>query len=358
MYGSRPVSTFNNSELPTCSLVIAAYNEEAFIEKKIENTLNLNYPSSLLNVYFVTDGSTDNTPEIIKKYPEFTLLHQDERKGKVAAIDRAMTYIKSEIVIFTDANTFLNQEALIMIGKCYADKTIGGVAGEKRVHVDKKADASSAGEGFYWKYETQLKKWDSALHSVVGTAGELFSILRALYTPVPPDTILDDFMISMRIAEKGHRIVYEPKAYALETSSANVKEELKRKIRIAAGGMQAITRLSTLLNPIHQPLLSFQYISHRVLRWTITPILLILVFLLNLYLVILRSGIIYDFILYAQLIFYCLALVGWQLERKQLKLKFAFVPYYFCIMNYAVIAGQVRFFRNKQSAIWDKSKRK
>lgn len=347
-----------DDRLPFCSLVIAAYNEEDLIQQKIENTLSLSYPQERLKIFFVTDGSTDKTPEIIKQYPQLILFHKDERKGKVAAMDRVMKYIDSEVVIFTDANTFLNKEALVAICKHYYDASVGGVAGEKRVSYGEKADASSAGEGIYWKYESQLKKWDSELYSVVGTAGELFSIRTNLYEPVRSDTILDDFMISMQVAEKGYRIIYEPDAFAIETSSENVKEELKRKVRIAAGGMQAIIRLRKLLNPFKFPILSFQYISHRVLRWTVAPILLIVLFSVSLYLMINGADKIYLVFFYLQVFFYGLAIIGWFLEKKQLKIKTTFIPYYFCIMNYAVIAGMVKFFQNKQSAVWVKARRK
>jgi cellulose synthase/poly-beta-1,6-N-acetylglucosamine synthase-like glycosyltransferase len=347
-----------NNYLPTCSLIIAAHNEEELIQRKIDNTLLLSYPKELLKIYFVTDGSNDKTPEIVKRYPQFTLLHLDERKGKVVAVDRAMHFVDSEIVVFSDANTFLNKESLMAICHHYSDSSVGGVAGEKRVAFNEKDDASSAGEGIYWKYESQLKKWDSELYSVVGTAGELFSIRRKLYEPVSPDTILDDFMISMRIAEKGYRIVYEPKAIATETGSENIKEELKRKIRIAAGGMQAIYNLRNLLNPFKFSILSFQYLSHRVLRWTIAPLLLIVLLFVNFYLVIEGKGEIYFVLFYLQVIFYALAIVGWFLEKKQLKIKTTFIPYYFCIMNYAVLAGMLKFFQNKQSAVWVKAKRK
>lgn len=357
-YGKRKIVSVDLNNLPTCSLVIAAYNEEDFIRPKIENTLALSYPAELFKIYFVTDGSSDLTPKIIKEFPQLNLLHKDERRGKVAAMDRAMEFIDSEIVVFTDANTFLNKNSILAICKHYVNEKVGGVAGEKRVSVDSSADASAAGEGMYWKFESQLKKWDSELYSVVGTAGELFSVRKSLYESVPLDTILDDFMISMKIAEKGYQIVYEPEAFAVETGSANIKEELKRKIRISAGGIQSIFRLKRLLNPFRNPVLTFQYLSHRVLRWTITPILLIVIFLLNLYFIFIGAGTSYIILFVLQLLFYSMAILGWVLAEKQITLKVVFIPYYFCIMNYAVLAGIIRFCRNEQSSVWEKSERK
>jgi len=343
---------------PASTLVVAAYNEEIFIQEKIENCLKLKYPEGKLKLLFVTDGSSDKTPEIISRCPQIQLLHQPERAGKIAAVHRAMTYVDTEIVVFTDANTFLNADALISICRHYKDTTVGAVAGEKRVQVNENADASAAGEGFYWKYESALKKWDSELYSVAGAAGELFSVRRSLYQDVPADTILDDFMISMLIAEKGYRIVYEPEAYAIETASENVSEELKRKIRIAAGGIQSILRLKSLFNPFKNPVLSFQYISHRVLRWTVTPFLLILVFILNVVLASESGATFYQLVFAGQILFYLLAILGLIMEKRQIRIKVLFIPYYFCVMNYAVLMGIIRYFSKKQSSIWEKALRK
>ncbi|RKR85489.1 cellulose synthase/poly-beta-1,6-N-acetylglucosamine synthase-like glycosyltransferase [Mucilaginibacter gracilis] len=347
----------NTDMLPTCTLVVAAYNEEQYMADKIKNTLQLKYPAGKLKFLFVTDGSDDSTPDIIKQYPHIQLMHKAERSGKIMAIHRAMKTVNTDITVFTDANTFLNEDAIINICRHYADQTVGAIAGEKRVKVDENADASAAGEGFYWKYESALKKWDSELYSVVGAAGELFSVRTSLYKPVEDDTILDDFMISMLIAKQGYRIVYEPAAYATETSSANVTEELKRKVRIAAGGIQSIIRLKALLNPFNYPLLSFQYISHRVLRWTITPFLLILSFILNIALAF-NGSTFYQLLLAAQILFYAMAILGWVMEKRELRIKVLFIPYYFCIMNYAVLAGIIRYSKKAQSATWEKAARK
>jgi len=345
-------------EPPTVSLIIAAYNEADLIADKIENSLALDYPRDKMQLIFITDGSTDDTAKIIQRYPEITLLNENIRSGKMAAIKRAIPFVKGEIMIFSDANTFLNEAAIKELVKHYQNEKVGAVAGEKRIFIPKKADASSAGEGFYWKYESLLKKWDYELYSNVGAAGELFSIRTALYQPVESDTIIDDHMIAMRIAEQGYVIAYEPKAYAMETASANTAEELKRKIRIAAGGIQSIVRLKKAANPFNYPLLTFQYLSHRVLRWTVTPFLMIAVLILNILIVAKYDILFYLLMLAAQFLFYGLSLAGLIFEQRNIRIKPFFIPYYFCLMNYAVVAGMIRYAQKNQSAAWEKSKRK
>lgn len=353
--GRRKEST-KELPLPTLTLVVAAYNEADILEEKISNTLALNYPADKLQLLFITDGSTDDSPAIIANYSQIKGMFSPERRGKIHAIHRAMTEVHSEIVVFTDANTFLNADALELIARCYEDPKVGAVSGEKRVQID--GGDAAANEGVYWKYESALKKWDSELYSVVGAAGELFSVRRSLYEPVTNDTILDDFMISMLIARQGYRIVYEPKAYAMELSSANVSEELKRKVRIAAGGIQSILRLKKLFNPFLNPVLSFQYISHRVLRWTVTPFLMIICLLVNAWIWSETEEVLYGVLLVGQSLFYASALVGWYLDSKNVKSRIFFIPYYFCMMNYAVFAGIGRYLRGSQSAVWAKSQRR
>ncbi|NCI45560.1 glycosyltransferase family 2 protein [Sediminibacterium soli] len=343
---------------PSLTVVIAAYNEENIIRAKIENTLSLDYPADKITYIVVTDGSTDATPAAVAAFPQVKLMHKEERSGKIAAVHRVMKEVDTDIVVYTDANTFLNREALRLMMRHYADPETGAVSGEKRVQVDARSDAT-AGEGFYWRYESKLKKWDSELYTVVGAAGELFSIRTSLYQPVPQNALLDDFMISMMIVLKGYRIIYEPDAYAMEKSSANVEEELKRKIRIASGGIQSMVWLKQLLNPFPRPLLSFQYISHRVLRWTAAPLLMLLAFVLNILMVADDAGWLYRLLLVMQIAFYASAVMGWLFEKKSIRVKILFIPYYFCVMNYAVLAGMLRYLRQKpQTGVWEKAKRK
>ena len=355
---SRPKNFKTDAALPSVTVLVAAWNEEVTIIDKIKNTLQLDYPKELLQIIFITDGSTDHTPDLIYPYKEIILMHNADRHGKMAAIKRAMPHVEGEIIVFSDANTFLNRQALLELVKHYENKKVGAVAGEKRIMVNQYADASAAGEGFYWKYESRLKKWDYELYSNVGAAGELFSIRASLYEPIASDTIIDDHMIAMRIAEKGYLIAYEPAAYASETASENTGEELKRKIRIAAGGIQSILRLKIAANPFRYPVLTFQYLSHRVLRWTVTPFLLVMALLTNIWIVSYHGAPFYTLLLTAQCIFYVLALLGFLMERKNIRVKPLCIPSYFCMMNYAVAAGIIRYINKSQSAAWERSLRK
>lgn len=347
---------------PEVTLFVAAYNEKDYVDAKVANSLEMDYPAHKIRQVWVTDGSDDGTPEILKKYADqgVEVYHEPARGGKIGAMNRGMKFITTPIVIFSDGNTMLGKESVRRIVNLFKNPQVGCVSGEKRIY-SKELDSAAGTEGIYWKYESKLKKWDAELFSVVGAAGELFAIRTELYQEVEKDTLLDDFIISLRIAMKGYTIQYDPEAYAIETSSANVKEELKRKIRIAAGGIQSIIRLKPLLNVFSYGMLSFQYISHRVLRWTIAPISLPIIFALNLWLSfyygVLNPANLYSWLMAGQIMFYMLAMLGWHFENKAIKIKVFFIPYYFFIMNYAVILGIKRYFKGKQSVNWERAKR-
>lgn len=350
-------TTLREEYLPAVTLIIPAYNEADFIEEKAKNSLELNYPKDKLRILFVTDGSKDDTVEILNSIDGVEVSHEDRRAGKAAAENRSMKLVETPIVIFCDANTHLNENAIRELVKHYQNPKVGAVAGEKHVMSADQDNASGSGEGLYWRYESALKRLDSELHTVVGAAGELISFRTELVEDLEEDTILDDFVQSLRICLKGYRVLYEPKAVASETASANVSEELKRKVRIAAGGWQAMFRLSSLLNIFRHPVLSFQYISHRVLRWSLSAFALPIVFFLNVLLWFQVGSELYGFLLMAQVGFYLMALLGWVMRNKKVKIKGFFVAYYFCVMNYAVYAGLIRFFSGKQQSTWEKSKR-
>jgi biofilm PGA synthesis N-glycosyltransferase PgaC len=346
----------SETELPSLTVLIAAYNEKRFIREKLENSLALDYPPHKREIWVVTDGSDDGTPELVQEFSEVRLHHQPERKGKLAAVDRIMPQINSDIVVFTDANTHLNRPALLELVRHFQDENVGVVAGEKRIRVRTGSSSTEAGEGLYWKYESQLKRWDAKMSSVLGAAGELFAIRRKLYQTVAPDTIVEDFVLSMEIVRNGYRGAYAPEAYAQESGSATLGEEWKRKVRIAAGGAQAFLRLGGLLNPFRHGVLSWQYFSHRVLRWTLAPFSLPFILLLNMYLAWAAGGIFAIFLVLQGLIYF---LGAWELLR-QLKGEAkgpGFVAFYFLTMNAAIWVGWWRFLRGRQSVLWEKAER-
>ncbi|MEX0636294.1 MAG: glycosyltransferase, partial [Ferruginibacter sp.] len=323
------------------------------------NCMAIQYPANKLKIYFVADGSTDETTEIISRQPRVELLFEQKRAGKVAAINRAMQHITTEFVVFCDANTVLNKECIAEIIKHYKDEKVGAVAGEKKViAAGENADAAGAGESLYWKYESVLKKMDSAFYTVVGAAGELFSVRTRLYEHVGNEVLLDDFIISMNICKKGYKVVYEPAAFATEPPSFSIQEEQKRKIRISAGGFQSVWMLKDLLNIFKYWRLSFQYISHRVLRWIVCPLLLPFILMFNIFILIADYQLLYQLLLAAQIIFYSAAAIGGYFAAKNIKVKSLYIPYYFVFMNMALFLGFRRFFSKSQSVLWDKAKRK
>lgn len=337
-------------DLVPVTLIVAAFNEEKIMRTKIANTLQLDYPQEKFNIIFVTDGSTDGSNAMIKQFPAIKLLYEPERRGKLAAMNRAVRHVEGGILIFSDANTVLNSDCIHKLVRHFNDPRVGGVAGEKRIISE---DGVAGGEGTYWKYESLLKRLDSDLYSVVGAAGELFSIRSALYTPLNEDIILDDFVQSLKLCEKGYVVRYEPDAFAGERASSTLAEEKERKIRISAGGFQAIRKLKGLLNIFRYGILSFQYISHRVLRWTLCPLSLVLALISSGYLYMYASDSIYKAAVVLQVIFYLLAVAGLFLRWRIL-----YLPFYFCFMNYCVFAGFLRFVQGRQPAAWQKAERR
>jgi cellulose synthase/poly-beta-1,6-N-acetylglucosamine synthase-like glycosyltransferase len=357
----RILPEVKSEDLPRVCMFVAAYNESNYVNVKVANLLELDYPKELIQYLWITDGSDDGTPELLKKYPEMEVHHLPKRSGKIHAMNRGIQFVDAPIVIFSDSNTTLCKQAIRVMVETFRDPQVGCIAGEKRIVTHKTDGAAGSGENIYWKFESWLKRMDSELNSAVGAAGELFAIRTSLYSEVENDTILDDFMISLRIAKQGYHIAYTPNAYAIETASVNVSEELKRKIRIAAGGLQTVVRLKELLNPFRYGWLSVQYFSHKVLRWTLAPIALFCLLVVNFFLV-LNSGNwdfddFYTAFFYLQAFLYLLALLGALIERHKIRFKLLFVPFYFVAMNYASILGMIRFLKGKQSVNWEKSER-
>ena len=340
---AKPLADITDDRLPEVTLMVCAYNEEDIIAEKMDNTRRLDYPSDRLHLVWVTDGSNDNTNVLLSAYPEVKVIYFPERRG-TAALKHGIKEIDTEIIMMTDANTMLNPEAVREVARLMQDPKVGCVSGEKKVMARSDSDEAAQGEGLYWKYESTLKRLDSELYSAMGAAGELCVIRRQLMTDIPDDTLLDDFIISMEIVKKGYKIAYTSNAYAMEYGSADLHEESKRKRRIAAGGLQSCWRLRSLMNPLRHQVVAFQFVSHRVLRWTITPVCLFALVPLNTLLVLSGEGIVYTIIWILQILFYASAAAGVRISK------------YFIFMNLNVFRGMAYLFNNS-TGMWEKAKR-
>lgn len=346
--------------LPHVTLFVTAFNEEQFVDEKIANSHALDYPADRLHLVWVTDGSDDNTNQLLAKYSDVKVFFEPERRGKVHAMKRGLQLIDTDIVIFTDANTMLSAESVKEMVRLFENPQIGCVAGEKRISSDIRQNAASSGEGAYWRYESWIKRNDATAGSAIGAAGELFAMRRSLYQPISDNTLLDDFEISLRIALTGYKIGYSPRACAIERPSANIGEEMKRKVRIAAGSFQTMLRLGGLFNFFSHPMLTFQYVSHKVLRWVLVPLAMVLIIPLNIYFCVINNfsiNNIYTWTLAAQILFYVATFVGFALQNKKLNASWIYIPYYFFLANKAMWLGFWRFCRNKQSVNWERAKR-
>lgn len=343
---------------PAVCIMIPAYNEADCVVQKVRNTDDLDYPKEKLKIIWVTDGSTDSTVNLLSQYHDIIVLHNKERKGKAQAINRGLKKTDAPIVVFTDANTYLNRESIREMVRLFADEKTGCVTGEKRLSISGKQRAVSAGEGLYWQYESLIKRLESITGSVMGAVGELFAIRRELFDELSHDTLLDDFTISLQIACKGYHIKYSPFAWSIETSSASIHEEIKRKIRIAVGGLQTLSRMTRLLNPLKYGMLTWKYISHKVLRWTVVPFAFPLAFLTNLILIVHpEKQPLYCWLFLLQMVYYVFVLGGAVFQHKKTGLKAIFAPYYLFMMNYAVIRGLFQFLTGRYSVNWQKARR-
>lgn len=346
-----------DSQLPDVVFMVCAYNEQDVVEMKMQNIHELDYPKDKLHVVWVTDGSSDNTNEYLKAYPEVEVIYSPERRGKTAALNHGLSMVTSDITVMTDANTMVNREAIREIVRCMQDPKVACVAGEKRVMSRHEGEIAAEGEGLYWKYESALKRLDSELYSAMGAAGELNAIRTHLYEKMSETALLDDFVMSMKMVEQGYKITYTSEAYAMEYGSANLEEESKRKRRIAAGGLQSSWWLRSMMNPFKNFMAAFQFVSHRVLRWSITPIALMALIPLNVALVMMKAGTVYTIIWILQILFYLTAFSGYLLEQHGHKNKLLYVPYYFLFMNINVFRGMHYLKTHQGGGTWEKAKR-
>lgn len=336
---------------PTLSFIVPALNEEAVIAAKLENLLGLDYPPTLREIIVVADGSTDRTVEIVQKYAErgVRLLFQPERRGKIAAMNRAVPEARGEILIFSDANTFMEPGSIQALVRNFADPQVACVSGEKRIRPATQIQAE--GESAYWRYESMLKWAESQVSTAIGALGEFFAIRRTLYRLLEEDSIIEDFVLSMRLVMEGWRVIYEPAAITWEEASPTLRGEWTRRVRMAAGGFQAMWRLRGLFAPRYG-LIAFQYFSHKVLRW-LAPLFMLLA--LGATAAFARQPF-YRLCLWGQLGFYALAGLGGLLEAVGVRSKWLRILFYFCFTNATALGGLARYLSRKQTVLWTKAR--
>lgn len=336
---------------PTITFIVPALNEEAVIAEKLGNLLTLDYPPALREIIIIADGSTDRTVEIVQAYADqgIKLLFQPERRGKIAAMNRAAPEAQGDLLIFSDANTFMEPGSVQALVRNFADPQVACVSGEKRIRPA--AAVQAQGESAYWRYESALKRAESQVSTAIGALGEFFAIRRTLYCPLEEDAIIEDFVLSMRLVMEGWRVIYEPAAVTWEEASPSLRGEWMRRVRMAAGGFQAMRQLRGLLSPRYG-LIAFQYFSHKVLRW-LAPLFMLLALGTA---AALTSWPFYRLCFWGQIGFYALAGLGGLLEIVGVRSKWLQIPFYFCFTNATALGGLVRYFSRKQTVLWARAR--
>jgi cellulose synthase/poly-beta-1,6-N-acetylglucosamine synthase-like glycosyltransferase len=361
-HGQQPALT----PQPAVTLLISAYNEEEVIARKLENSLELDYPRDRLQILVAADGSDDQTPEIVRSFTDrgVELSHSLPRRGKMAAINRAMPLARGEIVVFSDANNEYRPEALRELVAPFADPQVGGATGAKVIAGGDGVLGDS--EGLYWRYESFIKEQETRLGSCTGVTGEILALRRGLYEPPPDHVINDDFFIAMRLIQRGYRMVYTPRAQSVERVSLSAQDEITRRARIVAGRYQAIA-LAHLFLPIRQPLVMWQVISHKFLR-PLVPLAMLGALLTNLVAVVvpasggplagLRLAPPFNWItLAAQLAFYGLAWLGGRVGRRSALGRALYLPAFLVNSNFAALIGLARYLRQRQTTLWQRVRR-
>ena len=346
----------SEGELPTVAVVVAAYNEERFIEAKIRNTWQIDYPPDRLTLVIGSDGSSDATPQLLKSAPH-PRLHATtfvDRRGKVSVINDLMSQVDADLVILSDANTMLAPDAVRKLVRHFRDPKVGCVNGA----LSLEHNGGVSGEGLYWKYELWLKTNESRLGFVIGCYGGILALRRELYQPLPASTIVEDFVLTLRIMEQGRIVRFDPEAHATEPASASSRAEWDRKVRIGAGDYQALMMTKRMLHPRYG-MRAFAYLSHKVLRWYV-PFFLLIALICNAGLVIQRGLSPVDAftwflalqlggIFLSALVYHLPEGVGTPAWMRPIS--------FFYLMNYGLLCGFVRWVRGRQPVTWKQAAR-
>jgi len=337
---------------PTVTMVIAAYNEEQAIAKKLDNSLALDYPPDRLDILVASDGSSDGTNRIVREYaarhPDRVTLLDLPRAGKTSGQNRAAEVARGEILVFSDTTTMYDAGAVRAMVANYADPTVGSVGGDVR-YVREGEEVTGKGRQLYWNYEASIRRWESRIFTVIGATGCIYSLRRSLYTPLDPATI-SDFVQPAKALLKGFRSVVEDDATCWEIAeSKQMGDELRRRARVINRGLRGVGYMPEVLNPLRHPFLLFQIISHRLLRWGI-PFLLIAAFAAN---ACLLDAPFYRLSFALQIAFYGAALAALALDRWHVRAPGLFVPLYFCLVNLAPLIAVWSLLKGEKKVVWE-----
>ena len=335
---------------PNVSVIIAAYNEERDIARKIENTLALDYPKEKLEIIVASDCSTDGTDEIVRAYARRgVILHRrPERIGKSVAQNHATRFSKGNVLVFSDATTMYEHDTLRKIVRSFADPDVGCVAG-RLVYVSGSDAAVGKGCRSYWGYEVFLKECESRLGSLIGVSGCLYAVRRSNYARIALD-MSSDFVIATEIHLQGMRTVYDPEAISTENTNKRGKDEFRMRVRVIEQTMSALGRYREVLNPLKHGVYALQMISHKVMRYA-APLFMVTLFASNLFLI--NASEFYRLVFFAQSAFYLAALAGWASNKAGLKIGPLALPYYFALANAASVVAFAKFMRGEAHVTWE-----
>ncbi len=339
------------SYLPKVSIIISAYNEQKIIADKIKNCENLDYPSDRLEILLGLDGATDDTESIINanKNGLIKLLSFKKRRGKSSVLNDLVKAAQGDILVFSDANTLYDSDALTKLTRHFKNTNVGGVCGELVLNDHDAMDIGAQGEKLYWNYETKLKYLEGHVKTVLGANGAIYAIRKELYENLPEDkVIMDDFLIPLKVVEKGYRVLYDAEAVGREFTSLCVWDEFKRKIRIGAANFNALIEIKKLLNPKHG-FIAFGLWSHKIIRWFI-PFFAIMVFLTNIFLL---GELLYNVTFLIQIGFLCMVLLGAILNNMGIYKNIFAITFYFFLANLALLIGFYRFIVKSQKPAWN-----
>lgn len=333
---------------PYVSVIIPAYNEAKNIEQKIANTLALEYPKDRLDILVGSDGSTDETAILARKYVDQEVIFVDFKtnRGKIAVQNDLVNLSNGEILVFTDAASFLPPDAIKKMVRNFADDKVGCVAGRMRF-VGTDSNLTTQSQGLYWRYELKIREMESKLGSLIGVDGPLYAVRRDCYIPMEPN-IISDLLTPLLVLYHGKKVVLEPEALVDEHPTLKTDQEFATRRRITLRGLVGLSTYINLLNPLKHPILAFQIFFHKVLRWFVGPLVI-----LNVLACWALSGYwFFKSILVAYVFFFLAAALGWIAERLGMKARALTVPYYFSLVNLAATMGIIDYFRKKQAITW------